>query len=603
MSQPKRLSLSQHVPIDSYHNVLSHGDKPKQGLMAFLQAPPLDPLDLLQAGMPSGEESRFLLTDVQVDQVVETMVELPKTITLGQESRMSECILWEIQENYYKNAGIDAWRENVPCFVTSSAYMAETYSEMVMAFIQDYYDQLDLNEPLYVIEMACGSGRLSHLMLRELENKLSCFEKTRNVKLKYLMTDFSDSNPNFWQDHDTLKPFVEKGMLDFAVFNPMVDQSLTLRVSGEVVSGETVKNPVIALANYFFDTIRQDVFRVESKRLLEGLVKIERNLEGGVDPESPPHITQVKPTYRYRELRNENYYENPGMNAVLGFYKHNVKNGTILMPLGAFEAIQNLQTISNHRVMLLSSDKAFNNYEAMICYYMHDYAIHGGAFSYMVNYDAIGRYFANTPDGVWMTTTSGNMSLQTVCCLEMEAPPGGYERLSYAFQQKLERLNLINTACTLLPDELPQNPVAQIEHWLAYIRLNLSDPKIFSLVTNPLAALMPHILATQQQELLKMMDIARKNFFFFPGEVNLPFWLSHLYFHLGMHEKSVECLNEAIKWYGEHEALLFLKGQSFEKINQWQSAQACYERALELQPNFAEGWEALMSIKTRFHKP
>ena len=158
------------------------------------------------------------------------------TVFLGEEARLSECPLWQMQVDFYTSRGIQAWNHCLPNFITNSAYIAEAYAEMTLAFIEDYFEQLDLSEPLYIVELATGTGRFSHLMLRELESKMSSFSRYKDLRFRYIMTDFTDSNPEFWQRHDRLAPFVEKGVLDFAVFNPLVSDSLTLKVSGETLA-------------------------------------------------------------------------------------------------------------------------------------------------------------------------------------------------------------------------------------------------------------------------------------------------------------------------------------------------------------------------------
>jgi hypothetical protein len=599
MPQSNRPSLSQHIPVDSHHDVLSiNNPDPKQRLLSFIQAGSMDPMDMIFSDTPVSNQ--FNLNHVVLEPAVQEEAP-PTSVILETGHPLSKSLLWKIQEDFYSSMGINAWDQNVPCFITSSVYMAECYADMILAFLRDYMPYLNLDEPIYILEMATGTGRFSHLMLKELEKKLSYFEQCQKVSIKYIMTDFTDSNPIFWENHEKFKPYIDKGLLDFAVFNPLIDQSFTLRLSGQQVSSDIVKNPMIAIANYFFDTILQDVFRVESKRLQEGTVTLERNLEG-IDPESAPHISQITPSFTYRELRTEKYYDDARMNDVLRFYKHNIKNGTLIFPLGALQVTGNLLKLSHNNLMLLSSDKAFNSYEYMTRYYQHDYVIHDGAFSYMVNYDAISRYFTLGDKGKCYSTESHNLSLQTVCCLELDHPECAFEQMQYLFREKIDRWNPINTICTLLPEEFEKNPIAKLEYWLAYIRLNLADPKIFGLVTKHLIDNMGHITPVQQQDLLRLMAMAAENYYYFPGEVNLPFWFSQLFFSMSMYHESVECLDNAMNRYGAHEALLFLKGQSYEKLNLWTEAGAMYEKALELQPGFREAWDALMSVNTRGSK-
>lgn len=581
---------------DSHHDILSVGGKKQQNsLLSHINNHRYDPLAALLAEETLPAES--LLTNVVVEPA-EEVAAAPKFEILGQEARLSECLLWQMQADYYANAGISAWESSVPCYITNSAAIAETYAELIVSFLQDYYAHLDLSEPVYVLELATGTGRFSFLVLKQLERKLRHFSALREVKLKYVMTDFTDSNPKFWESHEGFQPYIEKGMLDFAVFAPDQDDHFELRVAKETLSAGQVKNPVIAIANYFFDTIRQDVFRVESKKIFEGLVTLERNLEG-VEPGAKPQVGEVTPCFRYRELRSEHYYPDPKLNAVLGYYRHHVKNGTIIFPLGAFEVIRNLQKLSNNKLVLLSSDKSYTEWDHMIAFYEHQYAVHGGAFSYMVNYDAIGRYFTNETGGHYFSMKNHNVSLQTVCFVQLgEAAEVQPERLYYCFEEKINRLHPITSTCTLLPAEnLAEGK--QIDRLLAEIRTHHCDPKIICVNGQRLVELLPHATFGQLDDLRELMAIAWESFYYHPGELNLPFWLAQLHFALKDYDQSLACLDKTTACYGEHEALYFMKAQNMERLERLPEAVAFYEQALVLKPDFQEAIDALAQLKAR----
>ncbi len=75
------------------------------------------------------------------------------------------------------------------------------------------------------------------------------------LPFRYVMTDFTERNIEFWRIHPSLKPLVDLGVLDFAVFNAETDTQLSLVVSGDVLSSETLQNPLIVISNYIFDTL------------------------------------------------------------------------------------------------------------------------------------------------------------------------------------------------------------------------------------------------------------------------------------------------------------------------------------------------------------
>lgn len=71
---------------------------------------------------------------------------------------------------------------------------------------------LDVNEPFYIIELGVGSGKFSYFMLKALEEmqEVCAFPFS---KIVYVMTDFTESNYNFWIKHPSLRPYFDSGRL------------------------------------------------------------------------------------------------------------------------------------------------------------------------------------------------------------------------------------------------------------------------------------------------------------------------------------------------------------------------------------------------------
>jgi hypothetical protein len=383
--------------------------------------------------------------------------------------------------------------------------------------------------------------------------------------------------------------------------NPLVQDRIQLQLGGNEVCADTVRNPMIVIANYFFDTVPHDVFRIESKKLLEGQVSLERLLEteeGPVDPASPLHISQIKPHWQYKELRSDRYFEDERLNAVLRHYKHNYREGTFIFPTGAYQVLRNMEAMANGRLVLLSSDKGYTDVDYMLCFSEHRYAIHDGCFSYMVNYDAIGQAFRQG-GGHYFHTVGLNLSIQTVCCISLPGETHRFERIPYFFNQKYNRTNIVNSMCSLLPDGREENPSLQMDRLIAQLRLHMADPKIFPLLAQEIVDQLPNVSWYYQQDLLQLIEEAWNRFYYFPGEVNLPFWLSQMCFYMDHFDKSLFYMEKTIESFGEHETLFYLKAQSHERLSQWRKALESYEKALELKPDFDDARQALAAVRHR----
>ncbi len=75
------------------------------------------------------------MADASIDaSAVGTMVQLEGP-TLLRHSK-----LWQLQKNYYESYGLKCWTEaRVPNFVTSNAFLANTYAKVIMGYIRDFF--------------------------------------------------------------------------------------------------------------------------------------------------------------------------------------------------------------------------------------------------------------------------------------------------------------------------------------------------------------------------------------------------------------------------------------------------------------------------------
>ena len=603
MSQTRQLitplSAEKQNLSDGYHQVLSVSPAPTQpSLRDYL---PPDKAQLL-GSLSLETQGAALLTHVIVEPKDMTENSLGSTVHPGilqQGVRLSQSKLWDILLNYYAQQGINAWQHNVPSFGTSSVYCAESYAEAIIAFLKDYYGRLDLSQPVYIVEMATGTGRFSFHLLRELERKLSCFSALQGIDLRYVMTDFTESNVRFWQSHIRLQPYIESGKLDFAVFNPLTEQRLSLVVSGQELNSASMQNPVIAIGNYFFDSTPVDRFQVQGHCLKEGLVTLKRN-QAGVDSKIYPHISEIEVEFEYRALADHHYYEDAELNAILGHYCREFEAGNLLFPLGAFDVVRNLRQLANDRLVLLSSDKGFSTDQIMMRdYATHEFSIHDGTFSYMVNYGALALYFQNM-GGQCFRTTLGGLGVQTVCLLSMSDGVEDYERLRYQFSQKIDRYNPINSLSDILNvvTNKKNELVFDNEQLLTMLRMQLGDAYAVSLLRPHLNQMISQPLSNEERlELIRLLNVALDNYYYHPGEADIPLCLAPIFYGLEEYKRSLFCwsipaLNQ------EPEAINYLgAGLCYEKMEKPSEAIAHFEMAIQMEPDAVWANKAQNSIK------
>ncbi|HET7287747.1 MAG TPA: class I SAM-dependent methyltransferase, partial [Pyrinomonadaceae bacterium] len=306
-------------------------------------------------------------------------------------TRLSHSLLWQLQLNYFDRCGIEAWRSGaVPHHITSSAFTAEAYARVVFGFFRDCHARAhDSSQPLHIVELGSGSGRFAYLFLRRF---LSLHRNSvlKDLSFRFVMTDFTEQNLEYWRTHKWLKPFVEAGVLDFARFDVERDEQLHLIHSREVLSSETLRNPLVVIANYLFDSIPQDAFSIVEGQFFENLLTLTIP-DAESDPTDPDILSRVEMEFG-RNPFTADYYDDPSWNRILLEYKRRFTSIEFLFPTAALRCIRNLHRISNRRMLLLSADRGYTSDEALLGGEgLPTIAMHG-SFSMMVDYQIIGEY-------------------------------------------------------------------------------------------------------------------------------------------------------------------------------------------------------------------
>jgi len=223
---------------------------------------------------------------------------------------MDECLpfsqssLWDSVRKFYSDQGPAAWQEGlVPSHITSNCFIANSYASLLLGFMHDSRgENTDINEPVYIFEMGAGHGKFGYLVLKKmLEQQSESPELYGNLKFVYIMTDFAFANIKFWQAHPKLREFVSMGILDFALFDCEHDTEISLLYSQKHITVGSLKNNIAVIANYIFDSLRCDHFRIREGRLEEGLITVvvpneaaEQHLKDDIAKETAATDTEMR---------------------------------------------------------------------------------------------------------------------------------------------------------------------------------------------------------------------------------------------------------------------------------------------------------------------
>ena len=80
----------------------------------------------------------------------------------------------------------------------------------------------------------------------------------QGVPFRIIVSDVAKRNLEYWFSHSKLKPLFDQGLLEAALIDgEAIGDEITLS-SEKVISKSILKNPIICVANYVFNTLSQD---------------------------------------------------------------------------------------------------------------------------------------------------------------------------------------------------------------------------------------------------------------------------------------------------------------------------------------------------------
>ncbi len=326
-----------------------------------------------------------------------------RKIVIEQNKRFSQSALWRLQREYFDKEGINAWVNQVPFYITSNPFIANSYARLVLGFIRDWTRQYpdSKNHPFYIMELGTGSGRFSYYFVKTLKK---CLESAgmSDVTFCYVMSDFTKHNMQYWESHSTLKPFVESGLIDFAMYDMEAERPITLVKKNIRLAPEVLVNPLTVFANYIFDTISHDSFAVHEGKLYELLLTLSTD-EANMENNRPVSMEKIAVDYSVHEIKNA-YYGDPHLDNILEIYKKSLKESSFLFPIGSFHAIKFLKKLSNNKLFIVSTDKGYSTVESLDNLGHPSISFHG-SFSMMVNFHAISEYFKNSGGDAFLQTS------------------------------------------------------------------------------------------------------------------------------------------------------------------------------------------------------
>lgn len=527
---------------------------------------------------------------------------------------LRDSMLWNLQRKFYDEVNIKAWSQSiVPNFVTSNAFIARTYSNVVLGLMRDLFDPASAvsaagggsaaarggaaarprgnpAEPLYIVEVGAGHGQMSYLMVKALLALKEVYPPhEREYPFVYVMTDFTQHNVDFWLAHRQLAPLVEAGVLDMALYNAETDDSIKLINSGVVLSAESMAsgNPIVAITNYVFDTLTTDAFRVADGEVQQAMVSVSSPEEADTDtPLNPDVIRRMQCEFTYEAVdEDDDFYGDDDFNYIVRAYQERMTDASCLVPIGGLRMIRGLASIGAGRLMLIAGDKGYHT-EAEMAGFRHPHIARHGSFSMMVNFHALQLYFERR--GGFSLHSSHQDGFKTATLFLGVDKPGTLHA-RWAFEDCMKEFGPENfsTLQRCVKDETAHPSLPTI---LALLRLSRCDASLFYKFKQVLLdkATYDTLSENVTADMLRDISGVSNSYYALLRRKDVCFEVGRLLMSMKHYAEACKFFESSNMFCGEHHVTWHNLGICMYYCGNLPAALKCFSRSGEMNPKYVE---------------
>ncbi len=487
---------------------------------------------------------------------------MSERLEIERDQKFKDSLLWKLQEAAYTQFGPEAWaNKGVPFYLTSNPLIAKQFALVIQNWLSDP-SLFDFSQPIYLFDLGAGSGRLAFLMLKHLLPLLD-----KKIKIRYVMTDIVEKNIDFWQEHPLLRPYLNAGIIDFAFYHHSSQSPLKLIESGQTL--DVTVNPVALICTYFFDTIPQDLYRVEQGLLKAGSVTLTVPSEGCKDFD-PAWIKDLTAKFRYDPIESED--------PVLNDYWPSIGECSFLFPAGAFETIRFFSELSRGKLLVLAADQGVAT-PLQVYHYGEPKISKHASFSIAVNYHAIAYYFKHHGGKAFFASDPNPKFMQMAAMLG--ASTTQRKKVEEVFRESIDFLQPVEYwELTNLSSETCRE--LSLEQLLILVKLGNFDPVNLYAFFEPIREKMSAASPKDKDFLLQVIERCLENFYNVSNEEgDFIMNMGVLLFEMEHYDEALRAFAAAEKLKGEDRQLLLNQAHCHKLLGQHLKAAVLFQRALK----------------------
>lgn len=470
---------------------------------------------------------------------------------LEEKKPFSESLMWDLQREYYNEEGIEAWRSGeVPHYLTSNPVVGRTYAELVLAILRDLAHKGQVSEPVYLLELGAGHGRLCYHFFKHFEK----YYTHSNVSLPpfcYVLSDFAESNLKFWDGQEQLQEYKDKGWLDSCYFDAKTGEKLELRHANKTIDKGSLKQPLLVVANYFFDSLPQDLFLIGKDVVSScqlSLYTAEEKTGQGITEQ----IDDLQFGFDYTLESFPVYEEEPVFDAILEYYSKHLEGSHLLFPSTGLQCLERLRTLSTEGLFLITADKGehhlkkLDNQEEPI-------PVTHGSFSLIVNYHAFIQYAQRK--GGWSLFSNHHPPSLLLGCLFL-TKDDGYLETKQAYTRFVDDFGPDDYfgLKKLIESKAEDLNAGEI---ISCLRLSAYDARIFLQLFPHLSRLLPDVTGRERDNLFMIVPFIWSTYYHIGEPDDLAFELGELLLSLLFYQEAALYFEKSLQLYGRNGTTLY----------------------------------------------
>jgi|GEM_PF-1773916 len=515
--------------------------------------------------------------------------------------RLSESKLWEIQRNYFANMGIQAWKEEVPCYISSNAFIGYHYALLVIEYIKDtlQHHPKTATETFYIAELGAGTGKFSFYFLKAFKELLMLHRLTE-LTFCYVVTDIAEKNLEFCEKNACFASYIKNKELDFALFNVEDGQDFHLRLCKKSYSELRTKAPLIIIANYTFDCIKQDTFEMTQGKLQEEKVGL-RSRYKDFNIEKAKHLNDLQFTYQNYDINPEAYYQNSYLNEILQDYATALqdKEAILMIPLGAIQFLDHLKALTHGHYFMIVGDKGISQLERIPLLNKKYRMTYDGCYSFFVNLHCMGEYIKKNGGDCLLTANDNNFK---VSLFSQGASFNELKNTNTCFSTYIERVGP-DEYCYIYDEYLTNSYRFNIRSMMSFLRLSQWDTYAYSAIHDRLIELLPIADRSVLEDVKKDLEKVRQNTYHLNIGDDIFNYLGIFYQTEGIDDLALSLYEESIAVFGDRAAPHNNAAMIYDKQHNTAKALFHYEKArkLDKKNKFAARRFAQLTGKLNFY--